>query len=239
MAKQVRGGSKIYDTIREAILRLEMRPGSVIDEAELADRIKVSRTPVREAIIQLIADDLVIRDGRSARVAPLDFDEVPKLYDALLVSSRMIHRLAAANRSSGDLRNIRSAMVAFENGIESGDALTRSELNVEFHLKVSAAAHNSYFESFYEKVLLATIRLARACFSGPERTEFVAVDPEEDIGAHMAETVRQHKLMYKAIQARDVEASDQLAVMHQNLSKTRLQRALFRTATVLDEVVLS
>ncbi|MBW5434065.1 GntR family transcriptional regulator [Bradyrhizobium canariense] len=239
VAKQVRGGSKIYNTIREAILRLEMRPGSVIDEAELANRIKVSRTPVREAIIQLIADDLVIRDGRSARVAPLDFDEVPKLYDALLVSSRMIHRLAAQNRTSEDLRNIRAAMVAFENGIESGDGLTRSELNVDFHLKISAAAHNAYFESFYEKILLATIRLARACFSSLERTEFVAAHPEEDIAAHLAETVRHHKLMYKAIQARDVEASDRLAVMHQDLSKNRLQRALFQTATALGAVALN
>lgn len=238
MAKQVRGGSKVYDTIREAILRLELRPGSVIDEAELADSIKVSRTPVREAIIQLIADDLVIRDGRTARVAPLDFDEVPKLYDAHLIASRMIHRLAAQNRTPGDLRRIRAAMAAFEEGIDTADGLKRSELNVDFHLRIAEAAHNAYFESFHNKVLLASIRLARACFSEVERTEFSAAHPGEDIAAHLAETARQHRLMYEAIQAREVEASDRLAVMHEDLAKARLQTALFRTATVLDAASL-
>ncbi|GGF50481.1 GntR family transcriptional regulator [Azorhizobium oxalatiphilum] len=239
MAKQVRGGSKIYDTIREAILRLELRPGSVIDEADLAEQINVSRTPIREAIIQLIADDLVIRDGRSARVAPLDFDEMPKIYDALLISSRMVHRLAAQNRTPADLKRIRAAMIAFEEGIETADGLQRSELNVEFHLRISEAAHNIYFEAFYEKMLLVTIRLARACFSTVERSEFTPAHPDEDIAAHMAETARQHKLMYEAIHARDIEESDRLAVMHEELAKSRLQTALFRTATAINRATLS
>lgn len=229
----MREGTKIYDRIRNSILSLELRPGSIIDEAVIAERINVSRTPVREAIIQLIADDLVIRDGRSARVAPLDFDEVPKLYDALLVSSRMIHRLAAENRTATDLQGIKKAMKRFELGTRTADGLGRSELNVAFHLRISDAAHNPYIEDFYKKTLLATCRLARACFSGDERSEFVAAHPQEDISAHMAETARQHGLMYEAIADRDIQASDQLAVMHEALAKQRLRAALFRTSSSL------
>ncbi|MDN3718170.1 GntR family transcriptional regulator [Roseibium salinum] len=102
-----RSGSSPYRTLRERILTLELRPGSVLDEAGLSRQLEVSRTPIREAIIQLIADGLVVREGRSARVAPLDLDDIPPLYDALLISSRMIQRLAAEFRTEADLQVIR------------------------------------------------------------------------------------------------------------------------------------
>lgn len=233
MTKKVRDGSKVFVLIREAILRLELRPGAVIDEAELATSLNVSRTPIREAIIQLISEGLVIRDGRSARVAPLDFDEVPKLYDALLISSRMINRLAALYRTETDLRKIKAAMIAFEENISAGDGLSRSELNIEFHLAIAAAAHNRYFAEFYESTLLASTRLARACFSGDNPSEFEPGYPDENIAAHMEETARQHRLMYEAIAARDAEACDKLAVQHENLAKKRLERRLFSPSSVL------
>ena len=109
MVETRRDGERVAKEIRTSIVRLQLRPGQNLDEAELSEALGVSRTPVREAIIQLIADGLVVRDGRKARVAPLDLDEVPKLYDALLMSSRMIQRLAAQNRTEDDLISIASA----------------------------------------------------------------------------------------------------------------------------------
>jgi DNA-binding GntR family transcriptional regulator len=117
--------------------------------------------------------------------------------------------------------------------------LRRSELNVEFHLQISEAAHNAYFETFYTKVLLATNRLARACFTGDERSEFVVARSEEDIEAHLAETARQHRMMYEAIAERDVDASDRMAVMHEALAKGRLRTALFRTSSAIDNASLA
>ena len=223
-----RDGDKVKEALREAILRLELRPGAILDEAGLSETLGVSRTPIREAIIQLVADGLAIRDGRSARVAPLDFDDVPKLHDAMLVSSRMIHRLAAANRTLRDLERIEAAMIAFEQGIIHEDGLKRSELNVDFHLAISAAAHNPYFQCFYEHVLHANIRLARACFSAEQQGEFYAHHPDEELEAHMAATTQQHREMLAAIRERDVDASDRLAVMHQKLAHGRLERILFK-----------
>ena len=107
---------KVTRELRDAILRLELRPGRSLDEAAIAEALSVSRTPVREAIIQLIADGLVVREGRSAKVAPLDFDDLPKLYDALLIASRMVHRLAAQNRTDEDLKRITDQMELARHG---------------------------------------------------------------------------------------------------------------------------
>src|SRR5690606_19615724 len=116
---------------------LELRPGVILDEVEVATRLDVSRTPVREAIIQLVADGLVVRQGRKAKVAPLDFDDVPKLYDALMISSRLVHRLAAEHRSKRDLKEIARYMKLFENSTGSGNGVARSEANHAFHKAIS------------------------------------------------------------------------------------------------------
>ena len=49
-----------YDTLRDEILTLELQPGAVLDETSLAERFAMSRSPVREALIRLAGDDLVV-----------------------------------------------------------------------------------------------------------------------------------------------------------------------------------
>ena len=215
-----RDGAKIAQKLRDSILRMELRPGAILDEAELATRLDVSRTPIREAIIQLIASGLVVRDGRKAKVAPLDFDEVPKLYDALLVSSRLVHRLAAEHRTDADLAAIQSHMSVFEDCAEDGNGVVRSEANQDFHKAISRAGQNRYFSEFYERALIDTIRLSRACFSNANE------DNATDLKRHLATTVAQHRDIFSAIQDQDIERSDALAVKHYELTKERMLKVL-------------
>ncbi len=229
MVATKRDGEIIARKLRDAILRLHYRPGQNLDEAELSETLGVSRTPVREAIIQLIADGLVVRDGRKARVAPLDLDDVPKLYDALLISSRMIQRLAAEKRTKRDLEAIRKARDRFEEASVNNNGVERSEANLAFHAAISSAAGNKYFQAFYDQVLIDTIRLARACFSD-QTAAHSGTDTE--LAAHLEETNRQHRLIYEAIENSDANEADRLAVMHHRLTTGRLKKVLF--ASVMD-----
>lgn len=229
-----RDGVKVAQRLRESILRLELRPGVILDEAELGTRLNVSRTPVREAIIQLIADGLVVREGRKAKVAPLDFDDIPKLYDALLISSRLVHRQAALNRTERDLEEIARAMVAFEKLCQKGDGVARSEANLDFHKALSRAADNRYISDFYEQALLGTIRLSRACFS---KRDLAGNDVStEDLGEHLAVTMRQHREIHAAIVARDPEAADRTAIDHYRLTKKRVIEVMFDQSNDFHEV---
>ncbi|MEI4488429.1 GntR family transcriptional regulator [Frigidibacter sp. MR17.14] len=220
-----RDGEKVAALLREAILRLDLRPGVILDEAEVGARLGVSRTPVREAIIQLIADGLVVREGRKAKVAPLDFDDVPKLYDALLISSRLVHRQAALRRTTADLKAIRAAGAAFEAACASGDGVKRSEDNFAFHAAIAAAADNHYLARFYIEALIGTMRLARACFATTD--EETARAMKTDLDSHLSETMRQHQEIIEAIERRDATRSDELAVIHYELTKNRVIEVLF------------
>lgn len=230
-----RDGSRVTQILRDSILKLELRPGVILDEVEVATRLDVSRTPVREAIIQLVADGLVVRQGRKAKVAPLDFDDVPKLYDALMISSRLVHRLAAENRSKRDLKEIAKYMKLFENSTGSGNGVARSEANHAFHKAISEAAGNKYISAFYETALVGTIRLARACFSNTNELDDVETD--STLKDHLAETVRQHTRIYQAIEDRDVEAADKLAFDHYLLTRNRVVNILFSQSQALSEVI--
>lgn len=228
-----RDGAKVTQILRDSILKLELRPGVILDEVEVATRLNVSRTPVREAIIQLVADGLVVRQGRKAKVAPLDFDDVPKLYDALMISSRLVHRLAAENRTQRDLKEIAKFMKAFENSISNGNGVVRSEANHAFHKAISEASANKYISAFYETALVGTIRLSRACFSNTY--EFGGGEVDSTLKDHLAETVRQHAEIYKAIENRDVAAADRLAIDHYRLTKNRVITVLFGQSQALSE----
>ncbi|SIS90296.1 GntR family transcriptional regulator [Paracoccus saliphilus] len=229
-----RDGVKVAKLLRNSILRLELRPGVILDEAELGARLNVSRTPVREAIIQLIADGLVVREGRKAKVAPLDFDDVPKLYDALLISSRLVHRQAALNRIESNLRDITREMERFEALTATGNGVERSEVNVAFHKAISASADNRYISDFYEQALFGTIRLSRACFSKRELAGREAGTTQ--LSEHLNETVRQHRRIYEAIEAQDMEAADATAIEHYQLTKKRVTEVLFSQTEALTEL---
>tara|TARA_R110002074_G_scaffold354774_4_gene526661 strand:- start:2867 stop:3601 length:735 start_codon:yes stop_codon:yes gene_type:complete len=220
----VRDGDKTAKHLRDAILRLQYRPGTNLDEAELCETLGVSRTPVREAIIQLISDGLVVRDGRKARVAPLDLNDVPKLYDALLISSRMIQRLAAQNRTVDDLKSIYKCLLRFEKATTDNSGLERSEANLELHFAISRAAGNKYFQAFYDQVLINSIRLARACFSDRPLSSAAS---DASLSTHLEETIRQHQLIYSAIEGSNADQADDLAVLHHKLSTDRLKTVLF------------
>lgn len=224
-----RDGDKVAQILRDSILRLELRPGAILDEAELGARLNVSRTPVREAIIQLIADGHVVREKRQAKVAPLDFDDVPKLYDALLISSRLVHRLAAEHRSDADLAEIEMQLKAFDDAAHAGNGVMRSEANLAFHKAIARAASNRHIQAFYEQALVGTIRLSRACFTGDNEL------PNEELRAHLTETMHQHRMIADAIIARDVAESDRMAIEHYRITKARVMKVLFdRSAALRD-----
>ena len=214
----------------------------MIDENALASALSVSRTPVREAIIQLISEGLAIREGRFARVAPLNFDDIPRLYEALIVASRMINRLAAEHRTPDDLALIRTTCQEFEKYMFSGDDMKRQEANVSFHLAIAHAAHNAYFFDFYQKTLTASSRLSRACFSGAGKNAgnrgAITEKSDPELFAHLTETARQHALMVKAIEKRKIEEADELAVKHQELACNRIKHLMFAMAPSAANVIL-
>lgn len=197
------GWKSVYDTLRNDILALTMPPGQLLDETTLAERFDMSRSPVREALIRLAADDLVVMlSNRSTIVAPIEVATFPKYVEALDIAQRMNTRLAAALRTEADLKIIAKRQKAFEAAVKTGNHLSMSEANKAFHMAVAYAGKNPFMTSFYEKLLSQGQRMLHLHFEYLERGHEGYLLTDE------------HQLMLDAIRDRNVELADELAHQH-------------------------
>lgn len=213
------GAAYAYETLRREILSLELEPGQDLDEAGLVARLGLSRTPVREALIRLAADELVVLlPNRGAKVAPLDLADTPRYIEALDLSQRAVNRFAAQRRTADDMARIEAARDAFEDSVPGGDAMELTEHNRDFHAAVAAAAHNRYLAGHYVRLIDQGMRLLRIPF---------AYDPAGDgADAHIAKIVADHRSIAEAIAARDADRADALGHGHAALFQSRLMMYL-------------
>jgi DNA-binding GntR family transcriptional regulator len=203
--KRSRGTSwkSVYDTLRTEILCLTLAPGDLLDETTLAERFDLSRSPVREALIRLAGDGLVVTlPNRSTIVAPIEIASFPKYVEALDVTQRMNTRLAAQLRTEADLKRIAQRQRAFVAAIKSGTHLAMSETNKDFHMAIAEAGRNPYLCGFYERLLDQGRRMLHLHFAFLERTNDGTLLTDE------------HDDMIAAIRDKDVERADALAHAH-------------------------
>lgn len=192
-----------YETLRDEILALHLEPGAVLDETTLAERFGMSRSPVREALIRLAGDDLVVTlSNRSTVVAPIDVQSFPKYVEALDIAQRMNTRLAAELRNDHDLTTIAARQRDFVAAVQSGDHLVMSEANMKFHMAIAAAGKNPFLAAFYERLLNQGRRMLHLHFAYLEQGHEGVLLTDE------------HDEMLAAIQNRDVARADALAHAH-------------------------
>jgi DNA-binding GntR family transcriptional regulator len=109
-----------YTLILEAIEAGVYKPGDRLVESELAERLGVSRTPVREALQRLETQAMLTRDGRSLIVASLDHNQLAELYAVRTELEGLAARLAARHATPEEVRVLQS-MVAEDRALLGGD----------------------------------------------------------------------------------------------------------------------
>ncbi|MFN4171740.1 MAG: GntR family transcriptional regulator [Pseudorhodobacter sp.] len=184
-------GQSAYRRILESIRSGDLPPGSRLRETDLAERLGLSRTPVREAIRQLEADGLVTHLPRQgATVRRLDYAEVIELYEMRMVLEGTAARLAARGASEVELDEL-AALNADLAAAPSGPRA--QEVNRQFHRTLLDAARNRFLVksmSALQKTLLIL---------GPS----TLADPERAAGA-----VAEHGAVLAALVARDAGAAE-------------------------------
>ncbi len=197
------GWRNVYDALRADILSLHLAPGQLLDETVLAERFDRSRSPVREALIRLSGDGLVVTlPNRSTIVAPLEIASFPKYVEALDIAQRVNTRLAAELRTAEDLRVISKRQKEFEASVRGGDHVQMSLANQRFHMSIADAGRNPYLASLYDRLLDQGRRMLHLHFQYIERTRDGYLLTGE------------HGEMVEAVRDRDVDRADALAHAH-------------------------
>ena len=198
------GALSVFERLRNDILTLKLTPGQLIDEAGLAKRFEVSRSPIREALVRLATEQLVrTLPNKGTVVAPLNFEEFPEYVDALDLIQRVVTRLAAVNRTEADIARIKALQETFRDCHARGDVLAMILSNREFHAAIGDASGNRIFADTYRRILDEGRRMLQLCF----RVDDDLLPPE--LG-------RVHDQMIKAIEDQDPDRAERLAHDHAN-----------------------
>ena len=124
----------VFQTLRQAILRGELQPGERLMEIKLADKLGVSRTPVREAIRKLELEGLVLMiPRRGAEVAEITEKSLRDVLEVRGALEDLAMDLACDRITAEDIEKMKEAASDFATALDSEDVTEIAEADVKFH----------------------------------------------------------------------------------------------------------
>jgi len=201
-------GTEAYDLLLEAIDSGALPAGTRLREAELAERFRISRTPVREALKRLEAQGLVLHEPHhGAVVASLDYGQMAELYHMREVLEGAAAGLAATHSTATEVEILRE-MVERDRGLLA-DPAALAATNRAFHRQVRLSSRNRFLNATLENMRMSLALLAGTTLAVPERG-----------GA----SVEEHAAIVAAIEARDAGAAEAAARRHiRNAFRARIR----------------
>lgn len=202
----------VFNTLRQAILTGELKPGERLMEIHLADKLGVSRTPIREAIRKLELEGLVTMvPRRGAEVAQIteksmnDVLEVRRALDALCAE------LACDRITEGGLKALKLACDSFEQCVHAGDIKRIAQADVALHDIIVQATGN-------QRLIQLVNNLSEQMYR--YRFEYI-----KDSSQHQT-LVDEHRIIYQSIVGKDRETAAAAAKTHIDNQKKAIIRRI-------------
>jgi DNA-binding GntR family transcriptional regulator len=200
---------KILAAIRSGVLT----PGTRIREAQMADWLQMSRTPVRQAIQRLESEGLLTLEARAGLVVTLvDTDYVAELYFIREILEGTAARLAAESASRADLQVLQEMVQAELDA--PPDPQSAADVNRRFHTVIYRSAKNRFLLRSLQALHDSLSLLGKSTLSDKARARQAALE---------------HEKILKAIVARDPDSAETLMRQHIHSAYQERLRLLFGT----------
>lgn len=187
-------GQRAADAIRERILSGALEPGATLNQNELAERLGISRIPVRDALRYLAAEGLVtLRAHATATVTPLSVEDLQELYDLRLAIEPTLSRQAMDHVRAKDIERMRELLEE----MRSAEPSRWLDLNRRFHETLYLRARKPRSTEIVERIRQATDRYVRI---------YQRLDHEK---VH-----REHEMILEAIEAGHARRLEALVSAH-------------------------
>ena len=197
----------VQQEIERAILQGEYEPGSKLIEATLAQKMGVSRGPVREAFRMLEEAGLVRNEkNRGVFVRDIPIDEAVEIFDLRAAMDELVGRKLARDITPAQLKELKGLVDSMEKAVKAEDAYNYHLLNLKFHDRLVEMAGNSKLTAIYRK-LIKELSLFR---------RLNLVD-----GWLLPISASEHRQIIKAIASGDPEAAGKAMFAHVMDSKER------------------
>jgi DNA-binding GntR family transcriptional regulator len=189
-----------YEAIHDAIVSKSLQPGSKLLVRDLAQRLGISYTPVKEALVKLAGEGLVqIIPRKGAYVALLTIPDVVEIYELREVLEGLAAAKAAAVTTEDQLAKIAGYLNDGKLCIASGEVKRYSDVDILFHSAIAEASRNIRLLEALKK-LQSQVRLLMATSAS--------------LSGRPQRSIQQHEQIYEAIKRRDSIGADNAAKCH-------------------------
>jgi DNA-binding GntR family transcriptional regulator len=197
-----------YERIRSAILEKTLKPGEKIHLAEWAERLNMSRTPVRDTLRRLENDGLVIRESeRQWHVYVLTLEDVYRIFEARIGVDGEIAYLAARNITDEQLIEVQAILDEAEQTRNQNDYEFYHSVDEKFHQLLNNAANNEYLIQFQLRLI---DKLGRIYPKGL------------NIGNRLQASLSENKLIAQALFEHNPEKARENQIIHINAYRDHL-----------------
>lgn len=191
----------VFHTLREAILRGDLKPGERLMELQLAAQLGVSRTPIREAIRMLEQEGLAVTMPRKgAEVAKMTLKGMEDVLEIRAALDELACQLACERISTEELEQLEACMIEFENCLKTENVKKIAEADVKFHDVIYEATRNPKLIT-----LLNNLR---------EQIYRYRVEYLKDVNTHPI-LIKEHRAIFDALRNRNV--SDALLAIREHV----------------------
>ncbi len=207
----------VFKKLRRAILLEELKAGERLTEIRLADRLGVSRTPIREAMRKLELEGLVVMvPRRGAVVAKISEKNLRDVLEIRRVLDMLCARLACERMSEEAKEKLNTACQDFEEAVKSGDLRDVAQKDVALHNIIIEATGNLTLQQMLDNLAEQMYRY---------RVKYLKDDSQYQTLS------REHRAICKSIMSGDQETAVRLAKEHIDNQETAIIRQL-RAETV-------
>jgi DNA-binding GntR family transcriptional regulator len=207
-----RASDQIEQELISKIISLELQPGEMINEADLARQFQCGRTPLREALQRLAAAHLVVNiPRRGSFIAELKLLDYVQLTDSVSLLDSGVAGLAAEKCKPEDIARLKEILRQSADALGKGEYLQAALLDMQFHNAIAEITQNKY--------LIETTAILHRLIC---RFNYVA------LSRGMAGDVSQqdHTDILLALQNKDKQAAEKLISGHMTGARERIMRAL-------------
>lgn len=192
---------RAFSQIQRWIIDGTLQPGEKLIDAELAESLGVSRTPIREAFQLLEVQGLVsMHPGKETKVTEIEKDDIFKMYSTMAVLQALAAETTAKVIVPEQIEQLRAINLEFANAIKSGQAYQAMEVDEQFHNFIVELSDNSYVASFSASLQIHKRRFKYVFLKQPVTATQASVD--------------EHALIITAFEKNDSDLAQ--AIMKQN-----------------------
>ena len=191
----------VFNTLRDAILTGKLVPGERLMENQLADKLGVSRTPVREALRMLELENLVeLVPRKGAQVLDMSEKDITNILEVRSALEGLATSVACKKMSKEDLQQLKNLEVDFEKAVADNDVERFVDIDEDFHDLIFSATENDKLINIFRnlRIQLYRYRMAQA----------------KNNDTSMSTIVAHHRSIIRAIENHDAEEGASIAQGH-------------------------